>query len=292
MKNPPLKINNSILVTNCLFPVAGYGTRFLPITKVIPKEMLPVLTKPLIQYAVEEAMSTGIINFSMVTSKGKEVIEDYFLSQSGIENYIKGTPKESMLDEVNSIIGQCEFDYVQQEQMLGLGHAIFSGRKLIGNNPFAVILPDDICVNDGDSVLSQMTKVYEKSPECCIVAIEEVPSSEVSKYGVIDGEKIAGSNDRFMVSRMVEKPNPEDAPSNLAIIGRYILTPEIFDVLESTAPDINGEIQITDALMKIAERGRVIAYKFEGKRFDCGSVNGYLDANNFFAKKRRNILDL
>ena len=130
-----------------------------------------------------------------------------------------------------------------------------------------------------------MTKIYEKSPECCIVAIEEVPYSEISKYGVIDGEKIAGSNDRFMVSGMVEKPNPEDAPSNLAIIGRYILSPEIFDVLESTAPDINGEIQITDALISLAKKGRVIAYKFEGTRFDCGSIKGYLAVNNFFAQR-------
>ena len=168
--------------------------------------------------------------------------------------------------------------------MLGLGHAIYTGKPLIGNEPFAVILPDDLCTNDGDSVLTQMTKLYRQHPDCCIVAIEEVPMTEVDKYGVIDGELLEDSDDAYRVKSMVEKPSQEEAPTNLAIIGRYILTPEIFNVLESTAPDKNGEIQITDALMTLAKEGKVIAYKFQGERFDCGSVKGFVAATNAFAK--------
>jgi UTP--glucose-1-phosphate uridylyltransferase len=168
--------------------------------------------------------------------------------------------------------------------MLGLGHAIYTGKPLIGNEPFAVILPDDLCTNDDNSVLTQMVKLYEHHPDCCIVAIEEVPMTEVDKYGVIDGELLGGSSDTYRVNSMVEKPRPAEAPTNLAIIGRYILTPEIFDALEDTAPDKNGEIQITDALMILAKQGKVIAYKFQGARYDCGSVKGFVVATNHFAQ--------
>ena len=271
-------------ITKCLFPVAGYGTRFLPATKAIPKEMLPVLVQPLIQYGVEEAMSAGITTMAMVTSKHKQAIKNHFEPHTDIEASIKGTDKEEHLSEVNRISKQCDFTYINQQQMLGLGHAIYTGKPLIGNETFAVVLPDDLCTNNGDSVLTQMTKIYEQHPECCIVAIEEVPMDEVDKYGVIDGELLQGSNDAYRVKSMVEKPSPDEAPTNLAIIGRYILTPEIFDVLENTAPDKNGEIQITDALMTLAKEGKVIAYKFQGTRFDCGSVKGHLMANIAFAK--------
>ena len=271
-------------ITKCLFPVAGYGTRFLPATKAIPKEMLPVLVQPLIQYGVEEAMSAGMTTMAMVTSKHKQAIKNHFEPHADIEASIKGTDKEEHLSEVNRISKQCDFTYINQQQMLGLGHAIYTGKPLIGNETFAVVLPDDLCANNGDSVLTQMTKIYEQHPECCIVAIEEVPMDEVDKYGVIDGELLQGSNDAYRVKSMVEKPSPDEAPTNLAIIGRYILTPEIFDVLENTAPDKNGEIQITDALMTLAKEGKVIAYKFQGTRFDCGSVKGHLMANIAFAK--------
>ena len=280
-------------ITKCLFPVAGYGTRFLPATKAIPKEMLPVLVQPLIQYGVEEAMSAGMTTMAMVTSKHKQAIKNHFEPHADIEASIKGTAKASLLDEVNHISQQCDFTYIEQQQMLGLGHAIYTGKPLIGNEPFAVILPDDLCTNNaqadaknshGDSVLKQMTKLYKQYPDCCIVAIEEVPMDEVDKYGVIDGELLQGSNDAYRVKSMVEKPSPDEAPTNLAIIGRYILTPEIFDVLENTAPDKNGEIQITEALMTLAKEGKVIAYKFQGTRFDCGSVKGHLMANIAFAK--------
>jgi UTP--glucose-1-phosphate uridylyltransferase len=271
-------------INKCLFPVAGYGTRFLPATKAIPKEMLPILTKPLIQYGVEEAMSAGMTAMAMVTSKYKQAIEDHFKPHADIEASIKGTAKESLLDEVNHASEQCDFTYIEQQQMLGLGHAIYTGKPLIGNEPFAVILPDDLCTNDGDSVLTQMTKLFDQHLDCCIVAIEEVPMTEVDKYGVIDGELLEGSISAYRVNSMVEKPSPAEAPTNLAIIGRYILTPEIFDVLENTSPDKNGEIQITDALMTLAKEGKVIAYKFQGARYDCGSVKGFVVATNHFAK--------
>jgi len=274
-------------ITRCLFPVAGYGTRFLPVTKTIPKEMLPILTKPLIQYAVEEAMSAGISSMAMVTSKHKKAIESYFESHEDVELSIKGTNKESLLDEVNHISEQCNFTYIEQQGMLGLGHAIYTGQPLIGNEPFAVILPDDLCTSDADSVLTQMTEIFDQHPDCCIVAIEEVPMTEVDKYGVIDGELLEGSSDTYRVNSMLEKPSPAEAPTNLAIIGRYILTPEIFDVLENTASDKNGEIQITDALMTLAKQGKVIAYKFEGTRYDCGSVKGFIEATNEFARLQR-----
>jgi len=271
-------------INKCLFPVAGYGTRFLPATKAIPKEMLPILTKPLIQYGVEEAMSASITTMVMVTSKYKQAIENHFKSHADIEASIKGTAKESLLDEVNYASERCDFTYIEQEQMLGLGHAIYTGKPLIGNEPFAVILPDDLCASDGDSVLKQMTKLYEQHPDSCIVAIEEVSMTEVNKYGVINGQLLDGSNNAYRVSSMVEKPSPEDAPTNLAIIGRYILTSEIFGVLENTSPDKNGEIQITDALMTLAKKSKVIAYRFQGERFDCGSVKGFVTATNAFAK--------
>ena len=271
-------------INKCLFPVAGYGTRFLPATKSIPKEMLPILTKPLIQYGIEEAMSAGITTMAMVTSKYKQAIKNHFEPHADIKTSIKGTTKEALCDELTNIMNQCTFTYVEQQQMLGLGHAIYTGEPLIGNESFAVILPDDLCTNDGDSVLTQMTRLYEQHPDCCIVAIEEVPMTDVDKYGVIDGELLDNSTSAYRVNSMVEKPNPEEAPTNLAIIGRYILIPEIFEVLENTVPDKNGEIQITDALMTLAKQGKVIAYKFQGIRYDCGGVKGFVEATNVFAK--------
>lgn len=271
------------MIKKCLFPVAGFGTRFLPATKAIPKEMLPILTKPLIQYGVEEAMDADIFTMAMVSSKYKNAIKNHFTPCAEVENSIKNTPKENLLDGVNNIIEKCKFDYVEQEQMLGLGHAIYTGKNLIGNESFAVILPDDLCDTKGKSVLKQMIGVYQKYPNHCIVAIEKVPINDVNKYGVIVGDLL--EDGIYRVSNMVEKPSPDKAPSNLAIIGRYILTPEIFDSLKHTQPDKNGEIQITDALMQLAKIGKVIAYEFTGKRFDCGSEKGFVSATNHFAKK-------
>ena len=267
------------VIKKCLFPAAGYGTRFLPATKAMPKEMLPVVNKPLIQYGVEEALDAGLKEISIVTGRGKRALEDHFDISYELEHQIKGTDKEKYLVGIRRILDECSFSYTRQTEMKGLGHAILSGRPLIGDEPFAVVLADDLCVNlDGDGVLTQMVKLYNKY-RCCIVAIQEVPADETQKYGVIAGEEIHPG--LYRVSHMVEKPKPEDAPSNLAIIGRYILTPDIFKMIEDTPPGKGGEIQITDALMKMAEEGNVLAYKFKGQRFDCGGAEGYIDATNF-----------
>jgi len=267
-------------IRKCLFPVAGYGTRFLPATKAIPKEILPIGNKPLIQYAVEEALSCNISDMVMITSKFKGAIRAHFEPNHEIEASVRGSEKEKLLDALNKIIDTCKFSYVEQPEMLGLGHAIYCGDQLIGNEPFAVLLPDDLCHNEGDSVLEQMKDIHEKNSDCCVVAIEEVPREEVNKYGVIDGDLVSGSANTYQVKSMVEKPDPAKAPTNLAIIGRYILIPEIFEILKDITSDKNGEIQITDALLVLAKQGKVLAYKFQGSRFDCGSPKGFLRATN------------
>ena len=269
------------MINKCLFPAAGYGTRFLPATKATPKEMLPVLTKPLIQYGVEEALEAGIHTMAIVTGRGKRAIEDHFDISYELEHQIKDTSKEPLLDEIRSLIDRCTFSYTRQTEMKGLGHAILTGETLIGNEAFAVILADDLCTNSTGGVLSQMTEIYRKY-QCSIIAIEEVPKEETRKYGVIAGNLVDGTDDTYRVTDMVEKPDPKDAPTNMAIIGRYILTPDIFDILRKTQPGKGGEIQITDALLEQAKQGRVIAYRFKGKRFDCGSVEGFVEATNHF----------
>jgi len=271
------------MIKKCLFPAAGYGTRFLPATKAIPKEMLPVLTKPLLQYGVEEAIEAGMDTMAIVTGRGKRAIEDHFDISYELEHQIKDTSKEHYLTEIRDVINNCTFSYTRQVEMKGLGHAILSGETLIGNEPFAVILADDLCDNDkGDVVLAQMIEVFKKY-KCSIVAVEEIPPEDSSKYGVIAGDEV--SEGLYMIQDMVEKPAPEDAPSNLAIIGRYILTPDIFDIIRDTQPGKGGEIQITDALLTQAQKGMVMALKFKGKRFDCGSVDGFVEATNHFYKK-------
>jgi UTP--glucose-1-phosphate uridylyltransferase len=274
------------MVKKCLFPAAGYGTRFLPATKATPKEMLPVLTKPLIQYGVEEALEANIKTMAVITGRGKRAIEDHFDISYELEHQIKDTSKEHLLTEIRSLIEKCTFSYTRQVEMKGLGHAILTGETLIGNEPFAVVLADDLCTNNEDNVLKQMIEIYEKY-QCSIVAIEEIPKEETNKYGVIAGHLVDNTDDIYRVTDMVEKPNPKDAPSNMAIIGRYILTPDIFDILRETKPGKGGEIQITDALLEQAKQGKVIAYKFKGKRFDCGSVDGFVDATNYFYNKTK-----
>jgi UTP--glucose-1-phosphate uridylyltransferase len=267
------------MIRKCLYPAAGYGTRFLPATKAMPKEMLPIVNKPLIQYAVEEARDAGIHHMAVVTGRGKRALEDHFDISYELEQQIKGTDKEKYLEQTRELIDACTFSYTRQVEMKGLGHAILCGRPLIGDEPFAVVLADDLCLNiGGDGVLDQMVKLYNQF-RCSIVAIQEVPRDQTHKYGVIAGEMIR--DDIFRVNSMVEKPKPEEAPSNLAIIGRYILTPDIFDLIAETEPGKGGEIQITDALMKQAQRGCVLAYKFKGQRFDCGSAEGYVAATNY-----------
>ncbi|MFT7652524.1 MAG: UTP--glucose-1-phosphate uridylyltransferase [Limisphaerales bacterium] len=267
------------MIKKCLFPVAGYGTRFLPATKAMPKEILPILDKPLVQYAVEEAAAAGLTQIGFVTGRGKRAIEDHFDTNYELEDQIAGTGKERALQGIRELIETCTFSYTRQTSMAGLGNAILMGETLIGDEPFGVVLADDLCIGDDKGVLAQMVALF-KQFRCTIVAVEEVPMNEVSNYGVIEGEAISDSLIR--VTNMVEKPEPEDAPSNLAIIGRYILTPDIFEVLRNTEPGKNNEVQITDALLTQAREGCVIAYKFKGRRFDCGSVAGFVEATNFY----------
>lgn len=273
------------MITKCLFPAAGYGTRFLPATKAVPKEMLPILTKPLLQYAVEEALEAGINTMAIVTGRGKRSIEDHFDNSFELESQLKGTSKEHYLQEIKSVIEKCTFTYVRQSQMLGLGHAILTGEPLIGDEPFAVILADDLCTNTDKNIILQMKEVYKKY-NCSIIAIEEVPAEMTNRYGIISGNLIDGTDDTYQVSDMVEKPDSSDAPTNLGIIGRYILTPDIFDIIRNMKPGKNGEIQITDALLIQAKKGKVIAFKFKGKRFDCGNINGFVEATNYFAEQQ------
>ena len=272
------------MIKKCLFPAAGHGTRFLPATKAVPKEMLPILTKPLLQYGVEEALSAGITNMAIVTGRGKRAIEDHFDNSYELESQLIGSHKEHYIKEIKEIIACSTFTYIRQKETLGLGHAILTGEPLIGNEAFAVILADDLCQSDDKGVISQLIEIYDKY-KCSIVAIQDVPLSETKKYGIISGEPIDNSNDTFRVSSMVEKPSTKNTPSTMAIIGRYILTPDIFNILKTISPGDGGEIQITDALCEQAKQGKVIAYKFTGNRFDCGSVEGFVDATNHFAKK-------
>ena len=284
------------MIKKCLFPAAGYGTRFLPATKAVPKEMLPILTKPLLQFGVEEALTAGITQMAFVTGRGKRAIEDHFDNSFELESQLSGTSKEYYLEEIKAMIEKATFTYVRQRQMLGLGHAILTGRSLIGNEPFAVILADDLCDSDTDGVISQMIKIYNKY-KCSVIAIEEIPFTEIKRYGVVSGDLIDGTNNTYRVTNMIEKPNSHDlinllegkvnlnnVPSFKVIVGRYILTPDIFDFLKKIKPSKSGEIHLTDALLAQTKQGKVIAYKFKGKRFDCGSVEGYLEATNHFAK--------
>lgn len=268
------------MIKKCLFPVAGYGTRFLPATKAMPKEMLPIVNKPLVQYGVEEAIEAGLTEIGLVTGRGKRAISDHFDVSYELEHQIQGTGKEVYLTSIREVMCKASFSMTRQQEMRGLGDAILNGRRLIGDQPFAVVLSDDLCLTEPgtDGVLLQMVKLF-KQFRCSIVAIQEVPKEDIHKFGVIAGEKI--KDDLFQVTNMVEKPKAEEAPSNLAIIGRYILTPDIFDVIENTPPGKNGEIQITDALLTQAKTGAVMAYKFKGRRFDCGSVPGFVEATNY-----------
>lgn len=265
------------MIKKCLFPVAGYGTRFLPATKSMPKEMLPVVNKPLVQYGVEEAIEAGLDEVGFVTGRGKRAIADHFDISYELEHQIAGSSKEKYLESIREVINKGSFSFTRQREMKGLGDAILNGRRLIGDQPFGVVLSDDLCVAD-EGVLSQMVKLYRQF-RCSIVAVQEVPEDEISKFGVIGGSQI--KEGIYQVEEMVEKPDPKDAPSNLAIIGRYILTPDIFEIIEKTPPGKNGEVQITDALLTQAKNGCVLAYKFKGNRFDCGSVEGFVEATNY-----------
>ena len=269
-------------LTRCLFPVAGYGTRFLPVTKSMPKEMLPILNKPLVQYAVEEAFEAGMKQISFVTGRGKRAIADYFDISYELEQEIRGSKKEYLLEDVRKLMQEGSFTFTRQGVMRGLGHAVLTGRILIGHNPFGVALADDLCLSDSIGMLAQLRAVYE-SHRCTVIAVDEVPDEQVSRFGIISGTDIGDNVVR--VSEIVEKPSLADAPSNLAVIGRYILTPDIFDILAETEPDSSGEVQLTNALAVQVQQGCLLALKCHGQRFDCGSLEGYVEATNYRYKQ-------
>lgn len=270
-------------IRKCLFPVAGYGTRFLPATKAMPKEMLPIVNKPLIQYGVEEALEAGLTQVGFITGRGKRAIADHFDTSYELEHQIMGSRKEALLQDIRKLMDSCDFMFIRQREMLGLGHAILTGEPMIGNEPFAVILADDLCAAPVEATsrraLSQLVDLYNKH-QCTIIAIEEVPPESTSSYGVISGDEIEPGV--YRINDMVEKPAPKDAPSNLAVIGRYVLTPDIFEYIRNTPPGANGEVQITDALKAMAQDKKVLAFKFKGQRFDCGSISGFVEATNYY----------
>ncbi|OLE74649.1 MAG: UTP--glucose-1-phosphate uridylyltransferase [Acidobacteria bacterium 13_1_20CM_2_57_8] len=275
-------------IAKAVFPAAGLGTRFLPATKAQPKEMLPLVDKPLIQYVIEEAVASGIRNITIITGRGKNAIEDHFDVSYELEHVLELRGKQDQLNEVRQISNMINFSYVRQKEALGLGHAILVSRDAVGNEPFAVMLGDDI-IDSEVPCLRQMMDLFEKL-QASIIATCEVPKSEISHYGVIRGYPVDGFNGRvFRVQDVVEKPSAAEAPSNLAIIGRYILMPEIFGVLEKTASGKGNEIQLTDAIRLLLEQQPVYAYMFQGTRYDAGDKLGFLKATVEFALRRADL---
>jgi UTP--glucose-1-phosphate uridylyltransferase len=265
-----------MLVTKAIFPVAGLGTRFLPATKAQPKEMLPVVDKPLIQYAVEEAYAAGVREMIFVTGRHKRPIEDHFDMTFELEVALEKSAKHDLLAVVRSVKpDDMECIYVRQAQALGLGHAVLCGQRLIGNHPFAVLLADDLMVGE-PPILKQMVDQFADW-RASILAVQEVPPEHTRRYGIVAGTQV---NDRLMdVTRIVEKPAPEDAPSRLGVAGRYILTPGVFHEIANQSRGVGGEIQLTDGISGLLRREKVFAYRYEGKRYDCGSKEGFLQAN-------------
>lgn len=276
-------------ITKAIFPVAGMGTRFLPATKSVPKEIMSLVDRPLIQYAIDEARAAGIKEFIFVTSRGKGALEDYFDHAPQLESELKRKGKKDLLEEVkNTNMDSGAIAYIRQHKALGLGHAVWCARRLVGNEPFAVILPDDIIASE-KPCLQQMVEAFEENPGCMVAAME-VPKERVSSYGVLDVKEDMGS--LVSVKGMVEKPAPGEEPSNLAVIGRYLLTPQIFKNLNSKQTGAGGEIQLTDAIATEITEGRdVYGYRFNGQRFDCGSKSGYLQATVSFALSRPDLRD-
>jgi UTP--glucose-1-phosphate uridylyltransferase len=268
-----------------VFPAAGLGTRFLPATKAQPKEMLPLVDRPLVQYVVEEARQAGIERIVIVTGRGKNAIEDHFDTSFELERMLEERGKNGLLDQVREVSELIPVSYVRQKQALGLGHAVLQARDLVGSQPFAVMLGDDI-VDAKVPCIGQMMQVYERRGNP-VIALQEVPRAETRQYGIVAGEKV---EDRVVkITDMVEKPAPDNAPSNLAIIGRYILPPEIFEILDRTGSDVGGEIQLTSALKTLLERRPIDGYLFEGKRYDAGDKLGFLKATVEFALKREDL---
>lgn len=277
-------------VRKAVFPAAGLGTRFLPATKAQPKEMLPLVDKPLIQYGVEEALHSGIQNIFIVTGRGKSSIEDHFDVSFELEHTLEMKNKKDLLAIVRSVSDMINVAYIRQKEALGLGHAVLTARELVGREPFAVILSDDVIESEIPAT-RQLLDVYEFYG-ASVLALMEVEGDAISSYGAVDAEPVAhnGSKDRlYRIRNLVEKPKPSEAPSNLAIIGRYVLTPEIFDSIESVEPGSGGEIQLTDSLKHLLRSRPIYGYKFEGKRYDAGDKLGFLKATVEFALNRYDL---
>ncbi|HUR36996.1 MAG TPA: UTP--glucose-1-phosphate uridylyltransferase GalU [Terriglobales bacterium] len=276
-------------VRKAVFPAAGLGTRFLPATKAMPKEMLPLVDKPIIQYGVEEALAAGCDQIIIITGRGKSAIEDHFDHSYELEKMLEEKGKTDLLTIVRQISDMIHVAYVRQKEALGLGHAILMARELVGDEPFAVLLADDV-IDAPVPCLKQMIDVFEKT-QCSIIATHEVDGPAISSYGVIDGVPVRGamSSKLFNVKNLVEKPRQEDAPSNHAIIGRYILTPEIFKALEKTNLGAGGELQLTDGIRTLLKKEKVCAYSFDGVRHDTGDKLGFLKATVEFALQRKDL---
>ena len=277
-------------VRKAVFPAAGLGTRFLPATKAMPKEMLPLVDKPLIQYAVEEAMHSGIQNIIIVTGRGKSSIEDHFDVSFELEQLLESKNKAELLAMVRSISDMIDVCYIRQKEALGLGHAVLRARDLVGNEPFAAVLSDDV-ISSEVPCIRQLLDVYEYYG-ASVVALMEVPKESISSYGIVEAEPVmhSGVTERlFRIRNMVEKPKPEEAPSNLAIIGRYILTPAIFDCLAKTPTGAGGELQLTDGMRMLLKQEKMYAYVYEGRRYDTGDKLGFLKATVEFALKRSDL---
>jgi UTP--glucose-1-phosphate uridylyltransferase len=275
-------------VRKAIFPAAGLGTRFLPATKAQPKEMLPLVDKPIIQYGVEEAVASGVDNIIIVTGRGKNAIEDHFDVSIELESFLESRGKRHQLEEVRKISSMINLAYVRQGEPLGLGHAVLVTAELVGDEPFAVILADDV-IDAKPPALQQMIDVYEKvgGP---VLAVERVPADQVSNYGIVDIDPgVTLGNGIHLVRDLVEKPAREDAPSNLAIIGRYILTPDIFPALKATTSDKTGEIQLTNGLKQLLQQRKIYAYEVQGTRHDTGNKLGYLKAVVYFALRRPDL---
>ncbi|MCU7853054.1 MAG: UTP--glucose-1-phosphate uridylyltransferase GalU [Candidatus Thiodiazotropha sp. (ex Monitilora ramsayi)] len=264
-------------IRKAVFPVAGLGTRFLPATKANPKEMLPVVDKPLIQYAAEEAEEAGVDALVFVTGRNKRSIPDHFDKAYELESELKGAGKTELLNKVQNVLpANVDCIYLRQAEALGLGHAVLCAESVVGDEPFAVILADDLIRgDDGVGAIAQMSKIYERY-QCSVILVEEVPPEETHKYGIVEIEDDDGET--AIITSIVEKPKPEVAPSNLAVVGRYILTPRIFALLKQTGRGAGGEIQLTDAIAELLKYEKVRAYRVKGKRYDCGSKLGYLEA--------------
>jgi len=272
-------------IRKAIFPAAGLGTRFLPATKAQPKEMLPIVDKPIIQYGVEEAVNSGLDEIIIVTGRNKRAIEDHFDISFELEYFLQKKGELELLKEVRSISELATVYYIRQKEPLGLGHAIWVTKEIIKDEPFAVVLSDDLIISDVPC-LKQMINIYERY-KCSVIAVEKVPIEEVKNYGIIAGKEI--EEGLYQITDLIEKPSLEEAPSDLAIVGRYILTPEIFNMLEKVKPGKGGEIQLTDGLKYLLEKEAIYAYKFKGKRYDTGNKLGFLIASVELALQREGI---